>query len=196
MDSVEFQCQCASAMCRCEKPLENKGLDVVKSNELDVSGNVSKSTDETVNIIIGDQIFKVNKQLIIDNSSMIKTALDENQLDNDIKLPWIHDNKCVKEFGYFLEFLKYKYVKIKKPLPERGAHFTKDNCGSDANINFINNFYDKSVIRVRDIPLSKIQGNKPQDAPVEEDLSETVNIWYTDNNQLIWKDKIIEWDDE
>lgn len=177
MDSIEFQCQCASAMCRCEKPLENKGLDehvnVVKSNELDVSGNVSKSADETVNIIIGDQTFTVNKQLIIDNSSMIKTALDENQLDNDIKLPWIHDNKCVKEFGYFLEFLKYKYVEIKKPLPERGAHFTKDNCGSDVNVNFINNFYDKSVLKVRDVPLSKIQGNKPANAPVEEDLTKT-----------------------
>jgi hypothetical protein len=179
MNSVEFQCQCASAMCRCERPMESNGLDKVEPKSgLDSSVDILKSAEETVNIIIGDQTFTVNKKLVIENSSLIKTALEENLIDNDVRLPWINDNKCVKEFTYFLEFLKYKYIEIKKPLPERGAHFTKDNCGSDENVNFINNFYDKTVLKVRDIPLSKIQGNKPADAPVEEDLTKTVRKEY------------------
>ena len=39
--------------------------------------------------------------------------------------------------------MKYKYIAIS--LPEK-AHFTKQNCGSDKNVKFINNFYDKTII--------------------------------------------------
>ncbi len=39
--------------------------------------------------------------------------------------------------------MKYKYVAIS--LPEK-THFTKENCGSDENVKFINNFYDKTII--------------------------------------------------
>ena len=127
-------CECASAVCACQKASVEKQT---------VS---SKDTHETVNIVISGNVFTVNRQQAIDNSTLICNALTENPTEENIQLPTIAENGWTKEFSYFVEFLKYKYFEIPTPLPERGVHFTKDNCGSVENVNFINNFYDKTVV--------------------------------------------------
>jgi hypothetical protein len=109
-------------------------------------GSAQSDTNETVNIVISDTTFTVNRQQVIDNSTLICNAFAENPSEGNIQLPTIAENGWTKEFGYFVEFLKYKYFEIPTPLPERGVHFTKENCGSVENVNFINNFYDKTVV--------------------------------------------------
>jgi hypothetical protein len=60
-------------------------------------------------------------------------------------------------FKYFIKFLDYKYYEIPKPLPQRGLHFTKDNCGSEENAEFINNFYDKTIVDKKNQPIELIK---------------------------------------
>ena len=136
-------CVCGSAVCKCPKNVCVCGGD---NQEVSLDGPLSKDTPETVNIVISGNVFTVNKQQAIDNSTLIGNALAENPLEENIHLPTVAENGWAKEFGYFVEFLKYKYFEIPTPLPERGVHFTKDNCGSVDNVNFINNFYDKTVV--------------------------------------------------
>ena len=143
LDNLEqSECVCANAVCVCARVVpEEKKTDIQPGIDIIIYGNV----------------FSVNKQLIAENSKLISDILDEDPLTKNIDLPFIVENKWVKEFGYFFEFLKYKYVDVPKPLPEKGEHFTKENCGSDANVNFINNFYDKTIINEKNkLPVELI----------------------------------------
>jgi len=140
MNLDQIACSCASAVCQCSKPvLDQPSADAVLF--------------ETINIDILGTIFTVDKKKIMDNSTLISNALHESPLEKTIQLPAIQEYGGIKSFSYFIEFFKLEYFEIPKPLPERGAHFTKENCGNIANVEFINNFYDKSLLNQKKIPI-------------------------------------------
>lgn len=116
-----------------------------------------ENTPKTVKITIADKTYTVARQSIMENSTLIKSILEDDYSANSIKLPSIVQNGWTKEFSYFIKFLNYKYVEIPEPLPEKGAHFTKENCGSDDNVNFINNFYDKTIVSRKGFPIELIK---------------------------------------
>ena len=111
--------------------------------------------EEIINIIIDEKnTYQINKDKLSNNSSLIQTIIEENPLEENITLPIINKNNLLKEFSYFLKFLELKnYVEIPTPLPEKGAHFTEQNIGNKENVDFINNFYDKTKINEKKIPI-------------------------------------------
>jgi len=107
-------------------------------------------------IIIIDEknTYHIDKDKLISNSLLIRTILEENPLEEHIPISIIKEKNLIKEFRYFLKFLELKeYVEIPTPLPEKGAHFTEKNIGNQENVDFINNFYDKTIINEKKIPI-------------------------------------------
>jgi hypothetical protein len=119
---------------------------------------------ETINIDISGQIFTVDKKKVMENSVIINNILLENPFETNIQLPAINENEWSCVFKYFIKFLDYKYHEIPKPLFQRGTYFTegqscftKDNCGSEENAEFINNFYDKTLVDKKNQPIELIK---------------------------------------
>ena len=133
----------------------NKCLAVSQKDQLSVEVEVIKT--ETINIDISGQIFTVDKKKVMENSVIINNILLENPDETNIQLPAINENEWLCVFKYFIKFLDYKYYEIPKPLHQRGLHFTKDNCGSEENAEFINNFYDKTLVDKKNQPIELIK---------------------------------------
>ena len=149
LDQIASECQCASAVCQCPKPVSEL-QPAVEALSIEVLAS------EIIDIDISGTIFTVNKKRIMENSTLINNALLENPSEKTIQLPAVQENGGTKCFSYFLDFLKLEYFEIPKPLPERGAHFTKATIGSDANVAFINNFYDKTILNEKNQPIELI----------------------------------------
>jgi len=112
---------------------------------------------ETINIDISGQIFTVDKKKVMENSVIINNILLENPFETNIQLPAINENEWLCVFKYFIKFLDYKYYEIPKPLPQHSPYFIKDNCGSYENAEFINNFYDKTLVDKKNQPIELIK---------------------------------------
>ena len=135
--------------------LDNMTINECLKDQLSVEVEVIKT--ETINIDISGQIFTVNKKKVMENSTFINNILLENPDETNIQLPAINENQWSSVFKYFIKFLDYKYYEISKPLPQRGLHLTKDNCGSYENAEFINNFYDKTLVYKKNQPIELIK---------------------------------------
>jgi hypothetical protein len=129
----------------------------VMENSVIINNILLENPVETINIDILGQTFTVDKKKVMENSVIINNILLENPVETDVQLPAINENEWSSVFKYFIKFLDYKYHEIPKPLPERGVCFIEDNCGSEENVEFINNFYDKTIVDKKNQPTELIK---------------------------------------
>jgi len=156
LDQIASECHCASAVCQCQQPVLEQLPAIGSLSVAGLASAIDSDIDTNIDIDISGTIFTFNKKRIMENSTLINNALLENPSETIIQLPAVQEYGGTKCFSYFVKFLELEYFEIPKPLPERGAHFTKATIGSDANVAFINNFYDKTILTVNNWPTELI----------------------------------------